>query len=83
VEGIRVRFPAGTSSLASRSICYINCYVSWSKDVSGLRAQLYSGALDIFNTCNSDGWVSGSKRNVEIGGKKLTQCLSNRPDNCS
>jgi hypothetical protein len=57
--------------------------VSWSKDVSGLRAQLYSGALDIFNTCNSDGWVSGSKRNVEIGGKKLTQCLSNRPDNCS
>jgi hypothetical protein len=47
-----------------------------------VRAELYGGALDILNTCDSNGWVSGLKKNVKIDGKQLTQCLSNRLGNC-
>jgi hypothetical protein len=66
-----------------RNIRYTNCYASWSKPASGVRAELYSAAVDIYNTCNSNGKVSGLKRNVNIGGTVLTQCLSDRATGCS
>ncbi|KAH6855937.1 hypothetical protein B0I37DRAFT_338499 [Chaetomium sp. MPI-CAGE-AT-0009] len=66
-----------------RNIRYTNCYVSWSKVAHGVRAELYNAGVDIYNTCNSNGRVSGLKRNVNIQGTTLTQCLSDRPNGCS
>ncbi|KAK3294181.1 uncharacterized protein B0H64DRAFT_475687 [Chaetomium fimeti] len=66
-----------------RNIRYTNCYASWSRAASGVRAELYNAGADIYNTCNSNGRVSGLKRNVNIQGTTLTQCLSDRPNGCS
>jgi hypothetical protein len=66
-----------------RNIRYTNCYVSWSKVARGVRAHLYNAGVDIYNTCNSNNRVSGLKRNVNIQGTTLTECLSDRPNGCS
>ncbi|KAL2128171.1 hypothetical protein VTI74DRAFT_9562 [Chaetomium olivicolor] len=65
-----------------RNIRYNNCFASWSAVAYGVRAYLYNAALDTYNTCNSNGRVSGLKRNVLLGGTHVTQCLSDRATGC-
>ena len=66
-----------------RNIRYNDCYISWSKVAHGVRAKLYSAGVDIYNTCNSNNRVSGLKRNVNIQGTTLTECLSDRASGCN
>lgn len=69
-----------------QDIRYNNCYVSWSKPVDtdgAVVAHLHNAALAIYNTCNSNNKVSGLKKNVNLNGVTLTECLSNRGTRCS
>ncbi|KAF2130575.1 hypothetical protein P153DRAFT_221241 [Dothidotthia symphoricarpi CBS 119687] len=66
-----------------RNIRYNNCYVSWSSVVSGVRWEFTPHARDVYNVCNSNGAVSGLKRDASIGGRSTTVCLSNRASGCS
>ncbi|KAJ4287860.1 hypothetical protein N0V88_007571 [Collariella sp. IMI 366227] len=50
-----------------RNIRYNNCFASWSSPAYGVRAYLYNAAVDTYNSCNSNGKVSGLKRNVQLG----------------
>ncbi len=70
---------------ASCHIWYNNCYVSWSAVVpdGAVRAHLYNAGVETYNRCNENGWVSGLKRGVDINGKRITECLSDRATGCS
>lgn len=65
-----------------RDIRYNNCYVSWSAVISGARFELTPHAREVYNSCNSNGKISGLKRDVNIGGRSVTVCMSDRPKGC-
>ncbi|KAF2477528.1 uncharacterized protein BDR25DRAFT_364381 [Lindgomyces ingoldianus] len=65
-----------------RDIRYRGCYVSWSKPATGSLSFFYDAFVEIYNACERNGWISGLKRKVNIGGTLLTQCLSGRPWGC-
>ncbi|KAK4183438.1 hypothetical protein QBC35DRAFT_478155 [Podospora australis] len=76
----------GTVPQAPRSVCRetngkLAC-ASWSTDVGSIRPTwLYSAAAKTRDQCVTKG-QSGRAREVNLGGKCTSQCLSNRRDGC-
>ncbi|KAH7371039.1 hypothetical protein BKA66DRAFT_470469 [Pyrenochaeta sp. MPI-SDFR-AT-0127] len=66
-----------------RDIRYNNCFLSWSSVVYGVRFEFTPHAREIFDACSNNGWISGLKRDVNIGGRTTTVCMSNRPNGCN
>lgn len=74
---------------SARSVCLTSgdtCCVSWGSNVEDLHeANLYPGALNIFNTCNgyaAAGYASGVSRKVNLQGACVVTCLSDRANGC-
>ncbi|KAJ7736474.1 hypothetical protein B0H16DRAFT_1326569 [Mycena metata] len=60
------------------------CCVSWSAGVGNIpQGDLSSAASQVLGGCTEGLVVSGLARNVQLGGKCVTECLSNRVDGCS